>query len=95
MVADVIVDFGVLGKKIGQRKIMLKIKPGTSVKELLKLMLRSGLPHVKEMLINEEGDLDDYFEFAVNGELLNKKDWPHVKLAGGDKLAILMPLAGG
>ncbi|MBO4556194.1 MAG: MoaD/ThiS family protein [Elusimicrobiales bacterium] len=84
--------FTTLRKKLGVSKLMLE---GETVKDLIEALREYKKPDVDEILINDEGNVNQHFVLTLNSEILDNRKLDTVKIKENDILNIFPPVSGG
>jgi len=79
----------------GNKMVNLELKNLISVKELLSLLSEKYGQKFREYIYNQEGKIQDFLSFLVNGKNINNLQGFNTTLKEGDIIAILPPVGGG
>ncbi len=75
--------------------VNLELKNIISVEELLSLLSEKYGQKFREYIYNQEGKIQDFLSFLVNGKNINNLQGFNTTLKEGDIIAILPPVGGG
>jgi molybdopterin synthase sulfur carrier subunit len=79
----------------GNKMVNLQLKNIISVEELLSLLFEKYGQEFQDYVYNQEGKVQDFLSFLVNGKNINNLQGFNTILKEGDIIAILPPVGGG
>ena len=77
------------------KMVNLQLKNIISVEELLSLLFEKYGQEFQDYVYNQEGKVQDFLSFLVNGKNINNLQGFNTILKEGDIIAILPPVGGG
>jgi MoaD family protein len=83
--------YGLVHDELGLREVEYILSDGSTVMDLINLIV-SAKPALKEMVYDEEGNIRDYLEIALNQLSLIDLN---IDLSDGDLIQIMPPIGGG
>ena len=79
----------------GNKMVNLQLKNKISVEQLLFLLLEKYGQEFRDYVYNQEGKVQDFLSFLINGKNINNLQGFNTILKEGDIIAILPPVGGG
>lgn len=79
----------------GKKMISLRLKDVISVEELISLLIKKYGKEFKEYVCDDQGKVQDFLSFLINGKNINNLRGFNTLLEDGDVIAILPPVGGG
>lgn len=79
----------------GKKTISLLLKDVISVEELIYLLINKYGKEFKEYVYTDQGKVQDFLSFLINGKNINNLKGFSTLLKDGDVIAILPPVGGG
>jgi len=79
----------------GNKMVILELKNLVSVEQLLSLLFDKYGQEFRDYVYNQEGKVQDFLSFLVNGKNINNLEGFNTILKDGDIIAILPPVGGG
>ena len=79
----------------GNKMVNLQLKNKISVEQLLSLLLEKYGQEFRDYVYNQEGKVQDFLSFLINGKNINNLQGFNTVLKEGDIIAILPPVGGG
>lgn len=79
----------------GNKMVILELKNLVSVEQLLSLLFEKYGQEFRDYVYNQEGKVQDFLSFLVNGKNINNLEGFNTILKDGDIIAILPPVGGG
>ncbi len=79
----------------GNKMVNLELKNLISVEQLLSLLFEKYGQEFRDYVYNQEGKVQDFLSFLVNGKNINNLEGFSTILKEGDIIAILPPVGGG
>jgi molybdopterin synthase sulfur carrier subunit len=79
----------------GKKTISLQLKNMISVEELISLLVKRYGKKFKEYVYTNQGNIQDFLSFLINGKNINNLQSFSTLLKDGDVVAILPPVGGG
>jgi molybdopterin synthase sulfur carrier subunit len=79
----------------GTKMVILHLKNKMSVEQLLFLLLEKYGQEFCDYVYNQEGKVQDFLSFLINGKNINNLQGFNTELREGDIIAILPPVGGG
>lgn len=79
----------------GNKMVNLQLKNKISVDQLLFLLLEKYGQEFRDYVYNQEGNVQDFLSFLINGKNINNLQGFNTVLKEGDIIAILPPVGGG
>ena len=79
----------------GNKMVNLQLKNKISVDQLLFLLLEKYGQKFRDYVYNQEGKVQDFLSFLINGKNINNLQGFNTVLKEGDIIAVLPPVGGG
>ena len=79
----------------GNKMVNLQLKNKISVDQLLFLLLEKYGQEFRDYVYSQEGNVQDFLSFLINGKNINNLQGFNTVLKEGDIIAILPPVGGG
>lgn len=79
----------------GNKMVIIELKNLISVEQLLSLLFEKYGQEFRDYVYNQEGKVQDFLSFLVNGKNINNLEGFNTILKDGDIIAILPPVGGG
>ena len=79
----------------GNKMVNLQLKNKMSVEQVLFLLLEKYGQEFRDYVYNQEGKVQDFLSFLINGKNINNLQGFNTVLREGDIIAILPPVGGG
>ena len=79
----------------GNKMVNLESKNIISVEQLISLLFEKYGQEFRDYVYNQEGKVQDFLSFLVNGKNINNLEGFNTILKEGDIIAILPPVGGG
>lgn len=79
----------------GNKMVIIELKNLISVEQLLSLLFEKYGQEFRDYVYNQEGKVQDFLSFLVNGKNINNLEGFNTILKEGDIIAILPPVGGG
>lgn len=79
----------------GNKIVIMELKNLISVEQLLSLLFEKYGQEFRDYVYNQEGKVQDFLSFLVNGKNINNLEGFNTILKDGDIIAILPPVGGG
>jgi len=79
----------------GNKMVNLESKNIISVEQLISLLFEKYGQEFRDYVYNQEGKVQDFLSFLVNGKNINNLEGFNTILKDGDIIAILPPVGGG
>ncbi|MEJ2241965.1 MAG: MoaD family protein [Candidatus Bathyarchaeota archaeon] len=78
-----------------KKMISLQLNDVISVDELISLLIKKYGKDFKEYVYTDQGKVQDFLSFLINGQNINNLEGFSTLLKDGDVIAILPPVGGG
>jgi molybdopterin synthase sulfur carrier subunit len=69
--------------------------PSNTFNETLKILVEKYGSPLKDLIFEENGEINRFLQFYLNGKKIDHRDLKHTKLGENDELAILVVITGG
>lgn len=84
-----------LKEVIGVREITLAVDEGSTVKDLMRLLLEKYGSRLKERIVDSSGTIYPHLTILINGREISFLGGMETRLTEGDVISILPPAGGG
>jgi hypothetical protein len=88
-----VLDWPELIKVLGQREFAVTF-PGETIGDLLQVLLSQYGPPLARLLLDPQGTMNKAVQFIVSGKL-SGREYHHLTLKDGDRVALVVQLEGG
>jgi len=84
-----------LKRAMGSGEVLLRLKEGASVKDLIQVLVERYGEKLKDFLFKEGEKVNTSISIYVNGRLIDFLDGLETKLSDGDVVSLMPPAGGG